>query len=496
MNLHVVVQDTQNRLGQVVVTDRDTGGNLGTLQANAQGSQVNGTVAVDPETEMFALDVKQKQSGNRLFQAGANLRAFRDVLVFSVGFGWEPNVGDEHAPCPAYRTTTVWGDPESLAGKTSVLDSVSRNACGGMPFENDQANAVNYQAKYNPLNLRILRNIGPPPAGLPTDGGPRVTAAIDAARLPYAGGQVFLQQFTALPFSKGVAHYPMKVTGEITSLLYFPYSGITSWRYESERQIGAQVREVASEAAGSDHPVLELVGKWEWGTVTTEVRKQVGSPEPIGDLWGLRASSTVTPCAHPCQPLTAPVTFELYGDQVPPSGLPGLIGGNGTATKTDIAWTTPPPPNPPQSELALTFPGQDPGKGTCTIQLAKGWRWKGVGSSMHYNQGEVGPFDVPAAGTKRITATLNLLLCLNLTTGTTPCQVELERQVGQAWQAVGSGNTSLQNGVQTWTKIENQPGLYRARAKRQTGPPPPQWGNWTEFQVAIGLVQNQPLSAP
>lgn len=55
MSLHVMVADTQNRLGQVVVTDRYTGATVGTLTANAQGSSISGSLTVDPTREAFRL---------------------------------------------------------------------------------------------------------------------------------------------------------------------------------------------------------------------------------------------------------------------------------------------------------------------------------------------------------------------------------------------------------------------------------------------------------
>jgi len=464
IDLHVVVHDAQNRLGEVVVTEHETGDNLGTLSANPQGSQVDGTVVVDPETEMFALDIKEKQAGARLGRAGVALAAMKDVLVFSLTLGWEPNVGDDHASCPASRTTTEWGDPYSLAGKHWVVDSVTRNACGGLPFENDQATAVNRQAKYNLLNKHIIHDIGAPPADLPGDGGPKVTAAIAAARLPYQGGQVFLPDYTELPYSRGVAHLPMTVKAQITTLLFFPYSGVTGWRYESNKQIRAQLDVVAKHEQGGLAPAAEIVAGWSGGQVTYEVLRQIGEPEPIGDLWAMEASSTVTPSAAPNEPITAPVTFELHGDLVlPPPGAPGLMGGTGTATRMD-ACTDPAPPNPMQSQVALTFPYQGDNLGKCTVQLAKGWKWKGMGADPHYNPGEVGPFELYGAETKQITATLKLLLMLHLRTGTTACQVELQKQVGEGWQSVGGGDTTLRDGLQVWQRIEVQTGTYRARA--------------------------------
>ncbi len=498
MSLHVMVADTQNRLGQIVVTDRYTGATVGTLTANAQGSSISGSLTVDPTREAFRLELKAKGSGTTMAKFQVISPRVEDGIAVTFYYGWIPNRGDEHAPCAETYLGPPWGNPETYAGKmsTAAVEENRPACCGNTAYTNDQPQQGVVTPKYNLLNHKLLQNVNFDPTGTGGKVGDEVNAALTAARQDYLNGQTYLGQLALLPFSQGVSHFPAELYGQIRSILYCPYKGLTSRKAEIAPAVRGMLGNFRNVGVGHS----EVAWALEAGITLSRVdriRYQIQSPVAVGDLWGLRSSANGGPLSLPTQPLTAPVTFELYGDLVPaPSPSPGLIGGNGSAVKADTAWTPVPPPPPMETTKTLTFPGQGPDLGRCTVQLAKGWRWTATGGSMHYNPGQVGLFDVPVAETKTITANLNLLLCLRLATGTTPCQVELQRLVGGDWQAVDLGNTSLVDGVQTRTIAERPTGVYRARAKRQMGPPPPQWGNWTEFQVAIGPVQTQPLTAP
>jgi hypothetical protein len=497
MDLVVLIRDTDNRLGHVEIIHRDTGQPIGILQANPQGAEISGTVPVDPLIEAFNLVVKDP-TGQTLMQAPENNPRIVDAVVFSKSFGWEPNCGDEHAPCPANPRTAPYGNPEQLDADEPSKATVpfTKTACaGGQEFERDAPTIDQVGPKYDLMDKKILdKTLVDPmelPGGLQQEALEEIRDQLAAAEAPFLGGNTFLEALVAKPYSRGKAHWKMTVYGEGRALIYFPIRLRTVTKLQLAGELESRADAKWPEALGTHNP------SGDWGakigvTWTSQDQKKALPPEPLGNVWALRASSTWDPLALPEESITAPITFELWGDKVEPDGQPGYIGGTGTATR-DAADVTPPPPMVPPSTVGLTFPWMGESKGRCEVQLAKGWKWKGTGTTGNpaYSSGTVDPFPVPTEVAPRINVTLQALLRLIVKTiddqQGQPCaaMIELYKQVGEQWQPLVTGQmTSYDNGEYVWRYGVSHvpPGTYKVRARWPGWPPPP----WTEDVIAVG----------
>jgi hypothetical protein len=238
-----------------------------------------------------------------------------------------------------------------------------------------------------------------------------------------------------------------------------------------------------------------------WKPEDTKTYKS-GPPVAVGDVWGLRAHAVEEPSAVPLMGIAAPVTLELWAKRWPRmSGALGLTGGTGTV-EVAKAWVDPAPPAARPARVELNFPSDGEGKGKCTVELAKGWKWKATAGPTvpAYSEGHVGPFGVPGRGNLRIGSPLKALLCLRIRTlapgrEDQPAQVELHRRAVQdVWLPVDTGETTQQlNGEQVWTYPQPLfPGTYRVRARAMAGP----WSGWEEFGLAIGVEVTKIITVP
>ena len=509
MQLHVVVHDTQNRLGQVVITERDTGAPLGTLAANEAGSAVDGSISIDPALEQFAINVRAKDSGLTICQAGANDPAYDDVLVITRAYSWAPNRGPDHA-CMVVGFGPPYGDPKIVGGK--VAQAVGPMYCGcdgGVGFMNNNpwrgsvapAFGLDTETLLDPCNEWDAGGLNP-------TSGAKVEAALQAARNAYDPGTLVHMNYRPPPYSQGVAHFPVQLRGGWDGVLYFPYRQTTETEGSWLVKLGTTFNEEFGEGIGTTDPpgAVAIAISRSWETKAGDLAKVVDKPIAVGNVKGLLASKADDSAAQPIAPITQPVTVELWADMLPPDGAEGYIGGGtGHATRGDAKTDPPPPPIGP-GNMDLAFPGDGAQKGRCTVQLAKGWTWKIQGPGfMNYTGGGVDiPLDVPPANTLRINYTLNVLLALNVATvGPVPGQqgnvgvpalVELERVADGVWQAVAAGQT--QTAPYIWTNGPREPGEYRVRAKRTGTAMPAPWGDWTGFTVTVGMSKDVQVMAP
>jgi len=502
MHLHVAVQDTQNRLCEVIVKEWGTGTVIATLPAGPGGGEVAGSIPVEPTTKAFQLEAKAG-AGTTLFFAGANNPTVDDVVAISVLTHWEPNRGVEHNPCPI-EVGPDYGHPRQVEGKPVRLGAWPQTGCGPRDFENDTAQTVQRFALYQDLRqAQIVRDdaVGwqVDAHGLGPDALTQVTALITAARQPYQNKPQAFQAITILPFSRGTAHWPMTVSGNVHSLLYFPYRGKKKWKAELIPAISTKAELALPAAEGKPTATTAIVAEIKV-SLTRDERTQwhVLDPEGVGDIWGLNVNAEGAPSAEPDENITAAVTFELFGDITAPDGQPGPLSGQGTATLVE-ARTNPAPPTPEFPLVALLFPAD----GQVAVQLGKGWKWTAAASpdAPPYGEGKLAapdPFPVPILdGARRFTSNLGVLLTLTIKTVANgqpeEADVELERKQGDAWAPAGSGRTSLVNGEQVWEEVCLQPGTYHVRARGTAGGP---WSGWEEFAVAIGVLQVRTLTVP
>ncbi len=499
MALHVIVRDTQNRLGEVAITDRLTGATVGVLTADAAGTEIDDSISVAPLTEAFDLQVTQKDAGGVLFRAGANQRKVKEVVVVALPYGWQPNRGVEHDFCSA-DLGPPWGDPNSPEGKVAIPQSTNLDACAGpKEFINDQAAPTDVSPTYNLLDKKVVRDTTNPLAlTLPKTAADQVIAATTLARAPYQHGTNAVPDFTAPPFSWGTVHWHVTPIGEITAVVLVPYYGITTKKWEIQTEISGKIGAARHEGVGSPNPSWEVAGAV---TITDEEKKtwQCGDPVAVGDIFGLRIIKNADAFANPIRAITTPVTFQLHVDKAPPDGAPGLVEGTGLA-EIDEAWTTPPPPHPMFGDVALLFPAESEGvdEGICTVPLAKGWKWKANGRPRMapYSQGQVDPFQVPSATARTINCELQMLMTLKVKTVAdgqpAEAQVELFRKgEGETWGYVGGGQTMEENGEQVWTTGPLEAGVYKVEARAMMGMGDP---TVHEFTVFVDVLQTETVT--
>lgn len=507
MQMHVIVRDTQNRLAQVVVTDRNTGLVVGNLIADPAGAQVDGSLSVDPAVEGFNLEVISNASAT-LFKAGANTKKVNEAVAITLAYGWQPNRGIQHQPCPVTDQGAPWGDPRNTEGKLSTGAPMARAGCGPAVIDRDQPTGNPKGPLYELLNVQFPEGKVPPslPNNLAGQASLDVAAAINAAKAPYLNGTAVFQSYPMKPYSRGTAHWPMTVTGEIKALLYVPIKDISKWTDALKIKAQGEVEANRADGIGKTNPSGSVAVVFTW---PPPEHKVLGSPVAIGDIWALRvvATGNPNPVADPEQNITAPVTFELWGNMVAPDGQQGYMGGTGTAN-VGAAWTTPaPPPAIPQNP-PLVFPNDGVNKGRVVVEVGKGWKWTATGTSSMmgaYSTGQAGPLNIDGPNILRVNINLQVLLTYKVRTKANvngqvvnePSTVQLERQdpVTTMWVTQGNGDTVTQNGEQIWQPAGHlQPGTtYRVRAKSRQGMMSP-WTDWVPFGVLPAIERTDDIT--
>jgi len=344
------------------------------------------------------------------------------------------------------------------------------------------------------------------PDGLPARAAQQVRDALIALRAQLTGGELAVERYAAPPFSRGTCHWWGGLEGELRAVVYYPYRG----RRRDRAEMAAFLHKMAESlgpAGGRDSAVpCQAVAdaeraKWD------PYREQwcaIWTPRPVGDIWVLRAKQFSDPHPCPLHAITAPVTFELWADITPPNGVPDRVGGYGTAEWTE-AWTTPEPPRP--TWPGLHFPPDGPDRGRCTVELAKGWKWKASARprATGYSTGELRPLNVAGAAARRLDIQLEKLLTFRagVVTDATPAvaqpaEVELELQVqGGLWAQVNAGPTTEQpNGDCVRVAYRPlAPGTYRVRAKRLNAAAR-EWSEWEVFEVMPGIELTKTIAVP
>lgn len=375
MQMRLIVRDTQGRLNQATVTDWDTGETVAQLSANANGTEISGVFAVDPDTEAHKIEVTAA-GGAVLFRAGNNTPTITDVIPVSVGLAFGPNRGLNHTPCPAAPLGPPWGDPTDVAGKTIGGLAQDKSGCGPQgpndDFQNDTPQAVFQAPLYNLREGQIVRDDAAnwqqqPGQVLPPAAMQLIVDKLQAVRDPYLNKPLTFEAFQLLPYSKGRAHWPMVVAGDVQAVLYYPYIGKKEKKTHVTPEVQLKAESKREDAIGQNTATDSIVASVTLSLTREERQRwQVLPPEGVGDIWGLRALKTAPPSAQPLANLTQSVIIKLV-QMV--NGQPQPVSGRVSVTRLE-ATTQPNPPGP-------VGPGQVdvPVEGK-TVDLGKGWNWK------------------------------------------------------------------------------------------------------------------------
>jgi len=337
MSLHVVVRDTQNRLGDVVVRDRATSQTVGVLSANEAGSEIDGSLEVSPIAEAYSFEVRDQTLSNVMFTAAANKPWVEDVIVLTHEYGWVPNCGDDHGGvCPGSNLTLSqpYGDPKSTTGKTSTGSPSEVMGCAGpTALTNDSQSGATVNPKYwSVKNKQIVTDLNwTPPPSLFLPAAEKIVESIGDARDTFLNGApLFPQGLQVKPFSVVTGHWPMTLTGTIVSLIYLPYRGLTAQKTENTGKAEGKVDWSSGE--GKPTPSISVTLARTWGAGDRRMT-QCGDPIAIGDVWGLTCSAFPSAGLYPEEGITRPFTITLYTD-IPD----GPIGGLGTAERLQAAF--------------------------------------------------------------------------------------------------------------------------------------------------------------
>ncbi len=490
MQMHVIVRDTQNRLGDVVVTNRDSGAQIGTLDANSAGSQIDGYLDISSAGDVFTLSVRDKAAGNVICLAATNSPRVEDARLFVFHYPWNPNRGEKH-DCPIVDLIGPYGYPKDVTGKKALHEGpgIGGNACvGPRYFTNDTSNslAISPPAGQELENKVILREIGLP-AGVSGAVIDLIQAKIDKLREPYTGGANCLPELTVPPYSKGVGHWPLTLSGDVAALVCIPVGGVVKWDDKWDIKLEAGFTEADGE--DTDQSAVKLAVGYQYGQVDGE-KWPIGAPIPVGNQYALVVDSVGTPQASPLEGITTPVTFTLMADKARYVETGGLIGGSATLERLD-AFTTPAPPVFPgggEYPRTLQFPmdEEDPLFGTCVTELQKGFKYKVtyVGDGR-YVGGDPVEFEVPPTSAKQINVGLHILQCLAVVAVRGGEAVEAYVEVRNPSGSLAFyGDTSADaDGRQVFTCLELSPsGQWSCRAKPK-GAGDDKYGDWYSFAV-------------
>jgi len=374
VKMRVIVRDTRARLGSVTLTNRDTGAAVGTLTANADGSEIADLIDVSSAGRYLTVTLTDRSAGDVICRFATDRPESNDVVVVTHTYGFDANLGDEHECWLTEGRSGPWGDPDSVEGKVSIERPDAHLGCaGGTSFENDYRDRREVRATYNLMDRAILKDITLRPLPLTNNCYASIRAELEAIRAQYADGRHFLEPYVMPPFSRGEAHWGAYLEGAVTSVICFPYMG----RPEQKDTISDWIEWSLpwKEGIGSPTPAASVAEKtdlWDYQRRAS----RVGEPIAIGDIWTRTARAWGRePRAEPLEAITAPVTLMLQADKAAPDDTEALVGGKAHLSQ-GRAWTdhSPPVSVGPPSQLAFPTEGED--KGTCTLDLAKGYRYE------------------------------------------------------------------------------------------------------------------------
>ncbi len=374
VKMRVIVRDTRARLGGVTLTDRDTGAAVGTLTANADGSEIAGLVDVSSAGRYLTLTLTDRSAGDVICRFATDRPESNDVVVVTHTYGFDANLGDEHECWLTEGCSGPWGDPDSVEGKVSTERPYAHRGCaGGTSFENDYRDRREVRATYDLMDRAILKDITLRPLSLTDNCYASIKAELEAIRAQYADGRRFLEPYVMPPFSRGEAHWGAYLEGAVTSVICFPYMG----RPEQKDTISNWIEWSLpwKEGIGSPTPAASVAEKTDlWDYLRRASR--VGEPIAIGDIWTRTARAWPRePTARPLEAITAPVTLMLQADKAEPDDTPALVGGV-AYLRRGRAWTDHSPPVNVGMPSQLDFAAEGDDKGTRTIELAKGYRYE------------------------------------------------------------------------------------------------------------------------
>jgi hypothetical protein len=514
MQLHVVVRDAQGRLGDVMATDRATGAWVGRLSARAWVTgEIDGWLPVDPACEALDLRVTARDGGRLLASAIASNPAVDDAVVVALQYYWQPNSGIPHDRCAiSSHPEGPPGDPLSIAGKTTLqLEKVAVGCAGPVDFVNDAPDCGVVKPRF-PLKSEILadttdaweRASHAPPRVLQ-----QVRADVAAMRHTFDPGRPGPQPQSVRPYSRGTAHWYTVYAGQTLAVIAFPYRGPQKYRRTYTAYLNAEAQlYFSAKGLGQSNPsaaVAESMRR-EWSQPMRADGNAL-APIAVGDLWYLRICGEYGIDINPCECVTAPVTFELWASTS--ASAPGntvRVGGRATAEIYRPISIPAPPIDFPGT--ALQFPAEGEARGTCTVNLAKGWRWRVrffAYDSQHnpaYPEGISRLIDIPETEHVRFDVRLTRLLTLKVFTrsrlGDEPCTIELGRQLSGGGEMLdGRGDTQAQaDGRQVWEAPRRfVPGNYRVRARSRIDAEA-RWSDWQPVRIDPGVEQTVTVIVP
>lgn len=374
VRMRMIVRDTRARLGAATLTDRDTGAAVGTLTANAGGSEIAGFIDVSSAGRYLTLTLTDRSAGDVICRFAIDRPESNDVVVVTHTYGFDANLGDEHECWLTEGCSGPWGDPDSVEGKVSIERPDAHLGCaGGTSFENDYRDRREVRATYDLMDRAILKDITLRPLSLTNNCYASIKAELEAIRAQYADGRRFLEPYVMPPFSRGEAHWGAYLEGAVTSVICFPYMG----RPEQKDTISNWIEWTLpwKEGIGSPTPAAAVVAKtklWDYQRRAS----RVGEPIAIGDIWTRTATAWGRePTAMPLEAITAPATFMLLADKAEPDDTEALVGGDAYLSQ-GRAWTDHSPPCMPRAPSQLAFAAEGEEKGTRTLELAKGYRYE------------------------------------------------------------------------------------------------------------------------
>jgi hypothetical protein len=492
MKLHVVIRDRLYRLGEVTVGRLNSEDLVGTLAADDSGGVIDGTLPVGLSEEQLVLVVAARRTGETLLKAGTCGDGMDDHLGYPVcnEYAWMPNSGDAPPPGSPWPNQPPYGLPYCADGKLSMpmTDGSWRRARDdGLPFVNDQAAPYTAPPPHCLLNRSIVRGaLGTVSVG--ADWEARIDAAVDGFR----NGTNDLAPFEVPPFSRGTAHWYVRVFGAINCALLVPCRKRT--RPYLEAILPAKVKAALPASYNQPEVARALAPELAHQLRAEMAKRQCGTPMGMGDAWALFCDYVQPPVASPLTGIKSDVTLEFSRYAVLPGDPPEPLSGTGTATVIE-SWVTPSPPRPVPDSVPLTF-GPD---GRCTVPLEKGWKWAVVATPDPYYGCPSVRQDIstPWEGVWRLHSQPPTPQCISIETtrngkpSPAPVMLQWRPGPGADWAPAGEGASSPVTAPETatywpgsaWSAGPRQLGVYRARAQGPTG----QWSDWKEVTLVPGV---------
>ena len=363
------IADTSNRLGKIVVSDLITGQVLGSVDAAADGSTIQGQLSISWQQPVYRIEGYDKNNVS-LFRLGAT-NGFSDQIAHFMIPGaftpYRPATVSSARFAGGEDVAGVVGDPESPAGVSVSVQAGASRGCAALDQVNDSQGILSMLPPTPFWRFQKKKCIEiVDPSGYRSDNPADLsTLASDILAAEQEDIAPALSAITQVPYSDVTGHWDAVFTGRVKAVFIAPYRAAKQNNFLNLLKSTFGFLATGTQGKAND--------KWAFGLfnafvtwLSSDSGKQSGLKAgmviPLGDIKTLQTQEFRKDIPI-ILGLFDDVTFTLAPDIAP-------LGGTGLGKIEMATPTTTPPPPAAVIGSDLTFSSPEIGRASCRERVS------------------------------------------------------------------------------------------------------------------------------